>query len=167
MKKVYYLVIICCLLLVLSGCQKGFADKVGEVDGKNIQTNTQLLKCNMEIDDGIPETEKSDRTVEIFYKDEAILKISMILGFKMKDTFTSEAVTVVEHNVIEKQKKIYNNYAPIVVGSNRKGTTSFEVVIEVDYNKLTEQEKEELDFHFLGDYAEDRRVYENSGYTCE
>ena len=56
MKKVIYLLIFTCLILPLSACEKGMAEAVGN-GSKNIQTNTQFLKCNMEIDDGIPETE--------------------------------------------------------------------------------------------------------------
>ena len=166
MKKVYYLVMIFSLLLLLSGCQKGYAEPVGS-GSKNIKTNTQLLKCNMDFDDGIEETEKSSKSLEIFYKDDSISKISWVLGYKLKDTFTSDSVTALERNIMEKQKNKYNKFAPITVSSNRKGTTSFEIVIEIDYKKLTPEDLEEIELGFLKEYSEDRRVYENSGFTCE
>ena len=169
MKKGLYLLVIISMALLLSGCQKGMAQAVavGTDNTKYIESNTKFLKCSLDIDDGIPETVESNRTIEIFYQNYIITKVTLLFGYRLDDSFTENAVTTLEQSIISKQKSKYNKYAPIVVGANRKGTNSFEITIEVEYLKLDEEEKGELQLEFAGDYSEDRRFYENSGYTCE
>jgi hypothetical protein len=169
MKKELYLLIIVSLVFLLTGCQKGEAvvSMPATNETKNIQSNTKLLKCSMAIDDQIAETVESTRTVEIFYQNYNISKITFILGYRLADKYAESAVTAIEQNVVTKLKNKYDKYAPIVIGTNRKGSSSFEITIEFEYTKLTAEEISELQLNYAGDYSEDRRIYENSGYTCE
>lgn len=169
MKKGLYLLIVVSLVFLLTGCQKGEAvvSTTPANETKNIQSNTKLLKCSMDIDDDIAETVESTRTVEIFYQNYNISKITYILGYRLAEKYTESAVTAVEQNIVSKLKNKYNKYAPVVIGTNRKGSSTFEVTVEFEYGKLTTEEIEELQLKFAGEYSEDRRFYENSGYTCE
>ena len=168
MKKGLYLIVVIGMIVLLCGCQKGMSEAIAVgSETKNIQSNTKLLKCTIPFNDDIPETEESSRSVEIFYQNYAISKVTYIFSYRLADKYAESAVTAIEQSIVTTIKGKYNKYAPIIVGTSRKGNLAFDITIEFEYTKLTKEEIEELQLLYAGDYSEDRRMYENSGYTCE
>jgi len=148
-KKILILFI---MLFMLVGCGKK-EEMVCTIDGTNLLEDSDKISL---IED-----------FTFTYKKDKLNKLRLDLSFTFdNDSYNKDDMQAVAESIKSTYDEQYGDYKNIKVFLANKNNNTYVVSIVFNYNKLTNDEIEELNLEVEETIEENRDIFENNGYEC-
>lgn len=150
MKKIVWSFLFVVCAVALAGC--GSSDKT--------------LSCSKDFSSSMPSGISMVQDSKIEFKNNKIETMDMIMKFEVSSTYASQFDTL-----MSTMKSTYDNqygkYDGITVTSNKTSDSTFEVVISIDYKKISDTTKTAIGAVGSESYSVNKKQLEGQGYTCK
>lgn len=130
------------------------------------KVKTEQLRCSKQLTnaDGLLTTMS---TVSDF-EDDKLATITLKWSARYdKNTYTEDEIQTLANDTALSYKKTYGDNKNIKISSVKTGDYEYTVNLVVEYNKLTDEEKQKYGFDFDGDLESSKADFEKSEYTCK
>jgi hypothetical protein len=102
------------------------------------------------------------------YEGDTIVKVSIKWTAKYDKTkYTEDEIMTLSNDTAESYKKEYGDSKNIKISSGKVDDGEYGVIIMVDYENLTQEEKDKYGFNFPDGLEKSKSDFEASGYTCK
>ena len=177
MKKLFIITITVCMLFLVTACstknnnQGGNGLPVNNTEKKEDKpviptVDRKILECNKDFSSQMSSGIHMEQDVYLEFVDNKIEIFDLKMSFELPSSYRSNAETF-----LNTMKKTYDDqygiYDGVKVTLNRESDLEFDIIIAMDFKKISASDKISLGMSGSEDYSVNRSSFIREGYTCE
>ena len=171
MKKLFIITITLCMVFVLTACSTKKNENNGGTPTNNTEkqdtpkVDTKVLNCSKDYSSQMTNNVSMVQDVEVTFVDNKIETMIMNMKFELPSSLASSSDTFVNTMKTTYDEK-YGKYEGVKVTLEKTSSTKFNVLITMDFKKISATDKKTLGMSGSEDYTVNKTSFINSGYTC-